>query len=308
MNRRLPPLKSLVVFESVVRLGSVTAAAEELCVTHGAVSKQVAALEEWFGRPLFGANRKQMRPTPEALDLAKVAGEALDMLDAAAASTQRGERSRPLRVIAPSTFAARWLIPRIWSFSEEHQEIAVQVRHTDSNEAWQDIPFDIAIRTSGEFGPHVVGRPIFEERLTLAISAPRPEAARLWRPADLRDMRLLSAATREGELERWLNAAGVERAGLRVTTFPHFYLALEAALAGAGPLVCPRETLGDLVQRGDLIEPWPQITVPGPTYVALCRTESAGDAAVEAFMGWLSRNKPSMAPTARSVIPGSGGL
>jgi len=295
-------MKALVAFENVVRLGSVTKAAEELCVTHGAVSKQIAVLEEWFGRPLFEPNRKLMRATAEAQEWAKAVGEALDLLSTATAEARRRGKSLPLRVIAPSTFAARWLIPRLWSFSEERQDIAIQVRHTDSNEAWLDIPFDVAIRSGTGLPSDFHSKPIIAERLTLAISPTHPGAAGLWRPADLHGLKLLSAATRHGELEHWLEAAGISTDGMRVTTFPHFYLALEAALAGAGPLVCPRETLADLLARGALAEPWPQITVAGPTYFALCRADAASDEAISAFMNWLPR-----VGSAGNAVSGSSG-
>ncbi len=289
MNRKLPPLKSLVAFESVVRLQSVTRAAEELCVTHGAVSKQIATLEAWFGRPLFDINRKQMRPTAAAIDFAHSVGEALEQLTSAADTARHSVKTRPLRVIAPSTMATRWLIPRLWSFSAEHQDIAIQVRHTDSNEEWLQIPFDVAIRSGGTHPAPYIVRPLFEESLTVAVAPSLMAATPLWRPADLGTVRVLNAATRPGELERWLERAGVDSRSVRVTSFPHFYLALEATLAGAGALVCPRITLADLVARQSLVEPWPHLTVTGSTYAALCRSELSVDPAIASFLDWLER-------------------
>src|SRR5690606_25870869 len=183
-------------------------------------------------------------------------------------SSRRLARARPLRVIAPSPLATRWLIPRSWHFSVQHRDVALQIRHTDSGEPWQDIPFDVAIRTGRDLPVALQSRPIFSEELTLAVAPHIARQADLWRPADIARLRLLSSETRPGELHKWLEAAGLKAEGWQVTTFPHFYLALEAALAGGGALVCPLRTLADQFGRGDLVAPWPNIRVPGQTYHA----------------------------------------
>jgi LysR family glycine cleavage system transcriptional activator len=286
MNKKVPPLKYLTAFESVVRLGSVTSAAKELFVTHGAISKRITALEDWLGRPLFEPNRRHMQPLPEAITWARTLGEVLDTLDISTAQMHGDRRARPLRVIAPSTLATRWLVPRSWHFSERHKDIALQVRHTDTGENWREIPFDVAIRTEQDLPAALPSRKMFEEQLTMALSPRLAAQAQLWRPADILTLRLLASQTRSGELERWLDAAGLSGAGAAVTSFPHFYLALEAALAGSGALVCPRLMLADQFARGDLIEPWPQIRVPGPVFHVIWQKEAAPEQ-VQLFVEWL---------------------
>lgn len=288
MNRKVPALKTMIAFESVVRLGSVTKAANELFVTHGAISKQIAALEDWLGRPLFEANRKQMRPLPEAVTWARTLGEVLDTLNTSAAQMRDDRQARPLRIIAPSTLATRWLIPRSWHFSEQHRDIALQVRHTDTGEDWREMPFDVAIRTDRDLPVPMQSQKIFSEELTLAVSPRLAAKANLWRPADILRQRLLASQTRKGELEHWLAAAGLAGHAGAITSFPHFYLALEATLAGGGALVCPRRTLTDQFQRGDLVEPWPQIGVPGPTFHVIWREKTSLQRDVEVFVQWLA--------------------
>ena len=111
-KRLLPPLKSLVALEAVVRHGSVTTAAAELCVTHGAISKHLAGLEDWLGMPLFLDNRRRMVPTASALTLAEGVGTALTALETsleAVRSTQGGSADAVFQIIAPATFAMHWL-------------------------------------------------------------------------------------------------------------------------------------------------------------------------------------------------------
>lgn len=287
MNKKMPPFKSITAFESVVRLGSVTKAAEELFVTHGAISKQIAALEDWLGRPLFETNRRQMRPLPDAITWAGTLADVLNMLETSSAQLRIDSRARPLRIIAPSTLAARWLLPRSWQFSELHRDIALQVRHTDSGEHWQQIPFDVAIRTGQDVTSSLQSVPIFQEELTLALTPALASISELWRPADIFRLRLLTSQTRNGELQRWMAAAGLSNPPGNVTTFPHFYLALEATLAGSGALVCPLHTLADHFARGDLVEPFPHARVKGPTFHALWREQSGRTQDVDRFVSWL---------------------
>lgn len=297
MSIKLPPMRSLIAFESVVRLGSVTKAAEELFVTHGAISKQIAVLESWIGKTLFQHNRKSMQPTPEALVLAKAASQSWDLIDAAVRDVRGDTAATVLRVLAPSTFAMRWLIPRAWSFSERYEDIAIQVRQTDSLESWLDIAFDVAIRSDQEVPAHLTATQFLQDDLILAISPHAPAMAKLQSPADLAKVQMLRALTRQGELDTWLTAAGVNPAATRSSAFPHFYLALEAALAGAGPLVCPLETLGDLLAKGELVEPWPHIRVPGPSYVAIYDTASARAKSARTFVKWLADTSRTSART-----------
>ncbi|MBB5753354.1 LysR substrate-binding domain-containing protein [Prosthecomicrobium pneumaticum] len=300
MSERLPPLKALVAFESVVRLGSVTAAAEELFVTHSAVSKQIALLEGWMGQPLFRSNRKRMQPTAEAAALAEVTERAFGLIAEASAVLRRGEAAETLRVIAPSTFAMRWLIPRVWSFSRARAPIALQVRPTDSLEDWQEIPFDVAIRTDPRAPRHLEARPFLAETLVLA-AAPRFLAARrLAAPRDLAATGVIRAATRPGQLEAWSAAAGLDRIP-DGPSFPHFYLALEAALAGEGPLVSPFETLCDLFAKGELVALWPDIRVAGPTHVALFDAAAPHAGAAEAFIDWLTATAGESRPAAKAA-------
>ncbi|WP_309083316.1 LysR substrate-binding domain-containing protein [Chelativorans sp.] len=283
-------MKALVAFESVVRHRSVTKAAEELNVTHGAVSKQLASLEDWVGRPLFSSNRRQMEPTEHAILLAGAAEEAWKLIEEAVGKVREQDDAVVVRVLAPSTFAMRWLIPRLWSFAAAHEKIRVQLRQTHSLENWQEIPFDVAIRTENDLPDHLRATPILRDRLTLAIAPGAAESAAIRKPADLRGCRLLRAATRPGELEAWLQAAGLPQSmATQATTLPHFYLALEAALSGAGALVCPLRTVSDLFSKSELKEPFPQLRIPGPVYTAVHDPACAQADGAEMFVRWLAR-------------------
>lgn len=288
MRRSLPPLKAIVAFEAVARTGSVTGAAEELGVTHSAVSKQLATLEAWLGTPLFESNRRRMVATPPAVQLSRAAGAALDLLASAVEAFSPQAAPEVLDVIAPATFAMRWLIPRLPAFEAQAGHVDVRVRPIHTGEDWSDIPFDVVIRRGDALQSDLRGVTLLREEIGLLA---RPEiAATLSAPADVPGLRLLESATRPGELARWLVAADLPAdlvAGAQ--RFGHFYIALEAALAGQGVIAAPMEVVGDLVARGDLIEPFPGIRVNGPDYRLGYPPAGARAALAASFAEWAMR-------------------
>ena len=111
--RRLPPLNALRIFEVAARTGSYAEAGAELGLTHGAVSRQIAALEGWLGQRLFVKDGRRMVATPMARIFAAEVGLSFDRLAVAAEACGRPDARRILRVSAPTSFAMRWLIPRL---------------------------------------------------------------------------------------------------------------------------------------------------------------------------------------------------
>src|ERR1700738_5451597 len=114
---RLPPLNAIKAFEAAARLGSFTRAAEELNVTHGAVSRQIRLLEDWLAIRLFLRPSRNAVPTQAGTELLAEAGPALDRLAAVSRQMQTRARARRLlHVSALPAFAMRWLIARLPAF------------------------------------------------------------------------------------------------------------------------------------------------------------------------------------------------
>ena len=153
MHRRLPPLNALKAFEAAARHGSFTRAADELRVTHGAVSRHVQTLEGWLGLPLFERHNRRVVLTEAGSAYATEIGAALDRI--ALATARQAERGRPrlLHVNALATFTLRWLIPRLSGFQRANPSI--EVRLTTSNVPLASVaePFDVAIRGGPDSRP-----------------------------------------------------------------------------------------------------------------------------------------------------------
>ncbi|QPB24510.1 LysR substrate-binding domain-containing protein [Rhizobium sp. 007] len=289
MRRSLPPPRALIALETVVRTGSVTAAADELCVTQSAISKQVAILEEWFGQPLFEENRRRMAPSPAARRLAQVTGEAFDTIAAVAQEMAPRLIRKPLNIIAPASFAMRWLLPKLPMFEAAFPDIDVSVRQTHTPENWQVLPFDVVIRR-GEILPEALSpEPLLSEELILVA-----KTGSAWcHLDDLDGVPFMKAETRPGELSSWLKearrngVAGAPSDERNAARFSHFYIALEAVLAGRGVLVVSNVVVADLVADGSLTPVLPHVRASGSTYWIGSEPRCSHSEQAQQFRHWL---------------------
>ena len=288
-KQMIPPLKALATLECVVRHRSVSLAAEELCVTHGAVSKQLTTLSAWIGQPLFADNRRRMVPTPAALRLARGVEVGMSTIYKALDEVQGVDAKEcHLRVIAPTTLAMYWLIPRLPSLRSSGLTIKAHVRNTHSYENWRDLPFDIAIRAERELPTGYRRTPIFRDELGL-VAAPQFVGTGL-SIRDLRRATLLESETRPGELDAWLSALGFARSDVGgIETFEHNYIAIEAALMGHGAVAAPLTVIGNHLARGTLVQLFKPTTVPGPCFTALYDPRSIDFGQARNFAEWLRK-------------------
>src|SRR6478736_2918992 len=157
MPRRLPPLNALKAFEAAARHESFTRAAEELCVTQGAVSHQVKALEAELGLKLFNRERQRLVITEAGRTYLVVVRDAFDRIGDGTERLLQRQRGGALTVSTSPNFAAKWLVHRLSRFAETHPEIDLRVsaslHHVDF--AREDI--DLAIRhgDGNEPGLHI---------------------------------------------------------------------------------------------------------------------------------------------------------
>ncbi|MEL6061794.1 MULTISPECIES: transcriptional regulator GcvA [unclassified Methylobacterium] len=289
MHRRLPPLNAVKAFEAAARHASFTRAADELHVTHGAVSRQVQMLEAWLGAPLFERHNRRVVLTEAGAAFAAEIGAALDRI--ALATARQVERGRPrlLHINALATFTLRWLIPRLSGFQRANP--AIEVRLTTSNVPLAQLtePFDVAIRGGPDTRPGHVAEPFLSERRIPVCSPALLRRLPLGEPAQLRQHTLLHAATLPRVWPDWLRAAGVPDLTPQASvTLEHFYLTLQAALDGLGVAMGPERLIADDVAAGRLTLPFAGPALPARSYYTYVPEARAEDPAIRAFCGWLA--------------------
>ncbi|CAO3382647.1 LysR substrate-binding domain-containing protein [Azospirillum argentinense] len=288
--RRLPPLNALRIFEVAARTGSYAEAGTELGLTHGAVSRQIAALESWLGQRLFMKDGRRMVATPMAKIFAAEVGLSFDRLAVAAEACGRPDARRILRVSAPTSFAMRWLIPRLnrYHAGHPHIEVAVTTVSTVLEELRGGV--DVAIRrgVAREQWPQHRVVPVLDDTDTLIMSPALFAQRPILKPADIKGHTLLASETRAGDWTNWLEAAGLQHlAGHPRQIFDHFFVTRQAVEDGLGIGIGPFPMLEIDVARGRLMTPLPEIRVPRTGYVALIPRQAEAGNLVAGFVDWL---------------------
>lgn len=291
-RRSLPPLNAVRAFEAAARHGNLKQAGAELGVTHGAISRQIALLEEWLGPPtLFRRSGRGAVLTAEGEALLEAFRPALDQI-AASAQTHRDHRggpaARPLRVNALATFSLRWLLPRLTQFRAAHPDIAVQL--TTSNEPLEALSddYDVVIRGGPDSFHGYTARPILAERRLPVCSEVLLERLPMRTIADLNRHTMLHVSSMPRLWRDWLSAAG--HAGLQpaaALTFDHFYLSLQAAVDGLGVAMGPTTLVADDISAGRLVMPFPSVDLPARSYHAYRPVQAPRHRHGEIFCDWL---------------------
>ena len=289
--RHLPPLNALRVFEVASRTGSFVDAAAELGVTHGAVSRQIAALESWLGQRLFTKEGRRMVATPMAKIFAAEIGLSFDRLAVAAEACGRPGARRILRVSAPTSFAMRWLIPRLHRYHADypHVEVAVTTVSTVLEELRGGV--DVAIRRGvarENAWPQHHAVPVLNNVDTLIMSPTLFARRPVLKPSDIEGHTLLASETRAGDWSDWLEAAGLRHlAGYPRQIFDHFFVTRQAVEDGLGIGIGPLPMLEIDIASGRLITPLPDIRVPRTGYVAVIPRQADAGTLLAGFIDWL---------------------
>src|ERR1700674_3530843 len=210
MPRRLPPLNALKAFEAAARHENFTRAAEELCVTQGAVSHQVKALEAQLGVKLFNRERQRLIITEAGRDYLIVVRDAFDRI---AVGTERLVQRQTAGVLTVSTspdFAAKWLVHRLGRFAEAHPAIDLRVSATMHHVEFAREDVDLAVRHGDGTWPGLDVARLSSEQL-FAVCSPKllEGRQRISKPSDVLKFPLLHLDDRK-DWAKWLEAAGVK--------------------------------------------------------------------------------------------------
>jgi len=289
--RHLPPLNALRVFEVAARTGSYAEAAAQLGVTHGAVSRQIDVLERWLGQTLFTKDGRRMVATPMARVFAAEVGLSFDRLAVAAEACGRPEARRILRVSAPTSFAMRWLIPRLDRYHAGHPDVEVSVTTVSTVLEQLRGGVDVAIRRGvarADAWPQHRVVPVLDDVDTLIMSPALFERRPILAPADIEGHTLLASQTRAGDWDDWLDEAGLQHlAGLPRQQFDHFFVTRQAVEDGLGIGIGPLPMLEIDVASGRLLAPLPHIRVARTGYVAIVPRQAVAQQLLADFVDWL---------------------
>ncbi len=286
--RKIPPLNSIRAFESAARLVSFTKAGQELNVTHGAISRQVAILEEWLGVALFRRINAHLVLTPAGKKMFDEASAALDRIAVAAMHIAR-ENSIELTVSAPPTFTLRWLIPRFSTLQRRHLDLKVRLVTSMAPVDFSTKEYDIALRGAATPPDPASARFFLTESILPVCHPDLLEKHLLLSPADIAQHTLLNYSTEPYSWHDWLAAVGaVEVRPLATINFEQMYFALQAAIDGLGIALMPYFLAIDDIAAGRLCTPFGGLGVQTRAYYAYVDPASKNNLARNAFCDWLA--------------------
>ena len=298
MTRKLPSLTALHAFEAAARLQSVTLAARELHVTHGAVSRQIKALEGELGKTLFTRQGRGLALTPAGEQLRDATGSAFQQLEDACSELRRTHAPSALVLGCPGSVLARWIIPRLPRLGHELPDLNL---HLVVHEG------DFDARLGGLDAALVLGEPPFNDNWQVhelatenigPVVSPRHagfESLRDQPPSALLGEALLHTSSRPQAWPSWALGNGLEANALVFGAgFEHLYYLLEAAVAGLGVAIAPQPLVSADIAAGRLVAPWGFVDAPG-RWVLCCRRNDA-DARIVQLAEWLRRELETTPP------------
>lgn len=274
----LPPMKALVAFEAAARLQNFTQAANELHLTHGAISRQIALLEQHFGLPLFVRLARGVSLTEVGVRLHQTVDEMLGKLSSLSRELRDKSATGNVNISVTPSFGAHWLLPRLRQFNASHPQILVQLNASLALADLDRAHYDFAVRDlPASPGPQAAL--LFRDTLTPVC---RPDLVeRIGALPLLHD-------TNFEHWRQWLRA--IDRAELLAqcesSILNDYNLVIEAALNGIGIAIGRTELIADLLISGRLVAPF-EMRVPSPRGHYRVKSSHALRKPAEVLWNWL---------------------
>ena len=305
MSDRLPPLNALRAFEAAARHRSFKRAAEELFVTPAAISQQVKSLEDYLGVELFRRLTRAIELTPAAEAMLPKLREGFDCFAAGLAQARRAEERGRIAVEAPPNFVARWLMPRLRSFTTSYPQYDLRIigtlraidnpdKDSSVDPGRADAEAQVAVRYGmGDYHGAVVDllfRPSYVPVCSPKLLGRGPP---LRKPSDLKYHTLIHDDSSPGDEERpgweeWIEIAGAK--GVDATRGPRFSnasLVHEAAIDGVGVALALRPLVDSDIEEGRLVVPIERAVPTNFAYYLVTPEAVVAHPAASAFRRWL---------------------
>lgn len=285
MSANLPPLAALRSFVALVKTGSVNAAAEELHVTHGAVSHQIKSLEDNLGILLVDRRSRQLSLTDDGRMYAYRIRQALDDISQATEQVKLKRDQNCLALSVLPSFAMYWLVPRLSDFSSKHPEINLQINGTMTVVNFDQQNIDCAIRFGHGEWPFMHCEKLMADTLLMVCAPVLKHTFQLETMKDVLKQPLLHAGE---NWSAWLSATGQQlnraKAYIQFSDSTHL---IEAVRLGMGVALTRRSLVGDLIARGELVKAMPTEVVHSSSYYFVYPHRVANLHRVSVFKTWL---------------------
>jgi LysR family transcriptional regulator, glycine cleavage system transcriptional activator len=293
-RRYLPAIPALMALEAVDRLGTASAAATELSLTQGAISRALQGLEAQLGVPMILRQKQRLRLTPAALDYVADVRKALTLLASASISLRANPTGGNLNLSILPAFGMHWLAPRLARFAQAHPEVTLNLSTRLRPFDFAGTAFDAAIHYGRQDWPGVDYLKLMDEEV-IAVAAPAV-AAGLASAGEVLGFPLLQLESRSGDWGRWLAHHGLPGQRPRGMMFDQFATLTQGAVHGMGVALIPTFLIERELAEGRLV---PILGGPIPalgSYYLVWPQAVPGRAPLRSLQSWL---KGEAAPSAQ---------
>ncbi len=286
-RRLLPSTSALAAFDSVARLGTFSAAAEELSLTQGAISRQIATLEEQLGVLLFERTSRGVNLTEAGTDYARAIASALAEIRSASLQAMTKQHSDQLNLAILPTFGTRWLMPRIPRFVARHPEITLNFATRIGVFDFDRDDIDMAIHIGQPDWPGAESIFLMEEMVAPIASPSFLSSHPIVRAEDLLRLPLLQMASRPGAWSHFFESLQVNGTPSQAMRFEQFSNVAQACIAGLGLALMPLFLIDSELANGQLVQAFPHQVKSTSAYYAVAPLSRKDFRPVVAFRAWL---------------------
>ncbi|MFG0228078.1 LysR family transcriptional regulator [Achromobacter sp. 413638] len=289
MRRKIPSTVALSIFEAAARHENFARAADELCLSESAVSRQIAALETYLDARLFTRVGRQVVLNDAGRYYANRIAPHLEEIEL---HTQTLMANRGvggiLELAVIPTFSSRWLLPRLHEFRALHPDITINFSEKPEPFLFRGTHFDAALHFDHPAWTGVVKLELFDEEVVPVLSPRHHALEQLREPGDLARFTLLHKAGKNDVWRRWFETAGVrDDRALRGMRFELYSMVIEAACAGLGVGLVPRFYVDRELKSGDLAIPFDIAVKHAKRYCVVYPEYKKDSPVVIAFRDWV---------------------
>ncbi|MBL0375154.1 LysR family transcriptional regulator [Rhizobium sp. KVB221] len=288
MQRRLlPSTSALTAFDAVARTGSFSAAAQELSLTQGAISRQIALLEEQLGAKLFDRNSRGVTLTDTGRVYAAGIAEVIHKIRTLSFEAMAAGRENALSLAIPPTFGTRWLMPRIPGFVKANPNIIINFATRIGRVDFEAEGLDAAIHIGRPDWPDADCKLMMHEMVAPVCSPDFLKTHPVARPERLLSLPLIEMASRPGAWEHWFASLSIEARLSGGMRFEQFSNVAQACIAGLGVALMPLFLITSELQIGRLVLAYDHPVQSLSAYYLVRPQRKVSYPPVVAFSEWL---------------------
>ena len=290
MQKRITPsIAALQCFEAAARHMSFTLAAQDLCLTQGAISKQIAQLEAMLCHRLFHRSPRGLALTPAGQMYLSEVRVILNQIDVSSRYVMGyGQASQTLSIAVQPTFGSSWLIPRLRDFMQRHPDIQVVTRSDARPFDLMQSRIDISLFYGSGSLPGADCHRLFDAPV-MAVCSPQYARQRTMDSLDTLEAQTLIQCSSRPEIWRdWFAHQGFESIRCyQGPRFDTFSMCLTAAMEGIGIAVMPQMFVQAALRSGLLVQAWPYVQPSDGAYYVAHASHCAAEPKILAFTEWV---------------------